>query len=218
MEMDAQDSLSPKDGQKRPREEDTLINELLESNPDFRALVMRSKASRKKPLPTSSNNVNRIGYDAETERELFLFELADPLKFADTQFPRERFVCLLIWDAGQEPDCLVSEVAAALLAKGAVYVCCWGADCERVHDAMDAADIARNPSCNPVVMTTWHDDQPLAEAIYFALNLAWPDEGYAEDCDSVIAVCIGYNGYAGSVREAFSDPAAFVARIRPDEG
>lgn len=34
-----------------PAEDDDLINELLESNPSFRALVARSKASPRKPFP-----------------------------------------------------------------------------------------------------------------------------------------------------------------------
>jgi hypothetical protein len=34
-----------------PAEDDDLINELLESNPSFRPLVARSKASPRKPFP-----------------------------------------------------------------------------------------------------------------------------------------------------------------------
>jgi len=36
-----------------PTEDDELVNELLESNAAFRALVAKSKASRRKPYPLS---------------------------------------------------------------------------------------------------------------------------------------------------------------------
>jgi hypothetical protein len=35
-----------------PDDDDDLVNQLLESNPAFRALVERSKASPRKPFPT----------------------------------------------------------------------------------------------------------------------------------------------------------------------
>ena len=100
-----------------------------------------------------------------------------------------------------------------LLNRGAVYVCCWGTDCERVHDAIDTAAIARNPSCDPVVMTTWHDEEPLAKAVFFALNCTSPDDGYAEGCDALLAVFIGNAAGADTVRAAFADPVGFIGRF-----
>ena len=56
----------------------------------------------------------------------------------------------------------------------------WGPDCERVHDIIDEEDIGPNPppTMDRVVMTTWHDDKSLAEAIWFVLHNSWPDESY----------------------------------------
>ena len=68
---------------------------------------------------------------------------------------------------------------------------------------------------NPVVMTTWHTNEPLAEVLYFALNTAWPDEGYAKGCGSALAVCLGKSEMAEEVRAAFSDPRGFSSRLCP---
>ena len=38
-----------------PGDDDDLIDRLLESNPSFRALVEKSKASRRRPFPTGSD-------------------------------------------------------------------------------------------------------------------------------------------------------------------
>src|SRR5262245_20885304 len=112
----------------------------------------------------------RAGFDSSTERELFVLEIPDVADLPSFRLPGPRFVCLLVWDAEEASDKSLAQVANWLLDKGAVYVCSWGSDCERVHDAIDTADISRNPSCDPVVMTTWHSKESLAEAVYFALN------------------------------------------------
>jgi len=155
----------------------------------------------------------RVAFDPCTERELFVLEVPDAGNLPTFCLPSARFVCLIIWDADKASDQNLAQVANWLLSHGAVYVCCWGESCERVHDAVDTADISRNPSCDPVVMTTCHDKEPLAEAVYYALNTAWPDEGYADGCESVVAVCIAKHDAAQTVRAAFTDPRGFSERI-----
>jgi hypothetical protein len=157
----------------------------------------------------------RVGFDPITERELFVLEIPDAAKLPDFRLSSPRFVCLLLWDAEKVPDKILAQAANWLLNKGAVYFCCWGSDCERVHDAIDSVNISRNPSCDRVLMTTWHSREPLSEAVYFALNTAWPDEGYAEGCRSVIAVCISNVRNAEAARAAFVDPRGFSSRQLP---
>jgi hypothetical protein len=157
----------------------------------------------------------RVGFDCSTERELFVLEIPDPGKLPTFRLPSPRFVCLLVWDAEKASDKTLAEVANWLLNKGAVYVCCWGNDCERVHDAMDTVDIRRNPSCDPVVTTTSHSKESLAEAAYFALNTAWPDEGYADGCGCVLAVCVANHERAEAVRAALADPRGLSKRLYP---
>jgi hypothetical protein len=44
---------------------------------------------------------------------------------------------------------------------------CLGPDCERVHDIIDEVIVNRNPgeTDEDVIMTTWHDDEALNEAL-----------------------------------------------------
>jgi hypothetical protein len=81
---------------------------------------------------------------------------------------------------------IVSEVAAApewqnrvaewLLEKGCLYVVAWGIECEAWHDAVDwahleAFDYGDIPD-DKFVMTTWHANEPLGEALWFAAHCA----------------------------------------------
>lgn len=85
---------------------------------------------------------------------------------------------------------IVSDIAVAndwrnkvtdwLVANNCLYVVAWGVDCEQWHDAADwavleAFDYNDIPD-DKFVMTTWHDDEPLSEAFWFAGNCAFhPD-------------------------------------------
>ena len=89
----------------------------------------------------------------------------------DLSLTTPRFVCFIAWDARSASADEISRVAVGLLRQGAVYVCTWGPDCERVHDIIDEEHVCPNPSSDMsgVVMTTWHATESLAEAIRFAL-------------------------------------------------
>ncbi|MDA9504467.1 hypothetical protein XI09_06835 [Bradyrhizobium sp. CCBAU 11386] len=69
-----------------------------------------------------------------------------------------------------------NRIAAWLVRCGCLYVIAWGVDCEAWHDSADWANReAFNFSDIPddhLVMTTWHDDEPLSEALWFAGNCA----------------------------------------------
>ncbi|WP_093018238.1 DUF7684 family protein [Sphingobium sp. YR768] len=68
------------------------------------------------------------------------------------------------------------EVASWLLGSGCLYFIAWGVACEEWHDAVDwtvleAFDFGDIPD-DRFVMTTWHDKEPLSEALWFAGNCA----------------------------------------------
>ncbi|MEQ1716003.1 MAG: hypothetical protein ABL907_08470 [Hyphomicrobium sp.] len=74
------------------------------------------------------------------------------------------------------------DLARQLIGAGAFYVCTWGIDCERMHDAVDNAGMEREQleprslEEYPVVMTTWHSKESLDEALWFFKALAFhPD-------------------------------------------
>jgi hypothetical protein len=66
-------------------------------------------------------------------------------------------------------------------------------------------------------MSTWHDKEPLAEAIWFALNNAWPDPGYEEGCTAVVGISIGNEGWAAELGKAFADPSEFNKQLLASE-
>lgn len=69
-----------------------------------------------------------------------------------------------------------NEVASWLVKSGCLYFIAWGVDCEAWHDTVDwtnleAFDFGDIPD-DRFVMTTWHDKEPLSEALWFAGNCA----------------------------------------------
>jgi hypothetical protein len=158
-------------------------------------------------------SVEKVGYDGISKRDLFVLELPSSEHFpADLSLTTRRFVCLIAWDARNASVDEISRVAVGLLRQGAVYVCAWGPGCERVHDIIDEEHVGAEPSpdVRGVVMTTWHAEESLAEAIRFALVDAWPDEFYAEGCGSTLGIAIGSTSWAAEIRTAFSSPEQFV--------
>lgn len=67
-----------------------------------------------------------------------------------------------------------------MLECGCLYVVAWGVECEDWHDAVDSANLERfdfgDIPDEKFVMTTWHKDEPLSEAMWFAGQCAYhPD-------------------------------------------
>lgn len=57
-----------------------------------------------------------------------------------------------------------------------------------------------------VIMTTWHDDESLEEALWFALNNAIPASAYPESCSVVIAVSMGSEQWGTRISAYLSNP------------
>jgi hypothetical protein len=122
------------------------------------------------------------------------------------------FACLIAWDARGVRDEVVTAVANKLLRAGCVYVCCWGPDCERVHDCFDTAELKLRPD-GPWAMSTWHSKEPLSEALWFLLTCAAPDDAYFDGCRAAIGLTVGSPEWAAEVRAALSAPSEFSARV-----
>ena len=64
------------------------------------------------------------------------------------------------------------DIAAWIFKTGSRYVVAWGQSCEDWHDSVDFAcleafDFGPVPDKDHI-MTTWHSDEPLSEAFWFA--------------------------------------------------
>jgi hypothetical protein len=157
------------------------------------------------------------GFDDATERRLYSLSLSATADVPKRlELSSRHFVCLLAWDARDASNETVARVADRLLSAGASYFVCWGPDCERVHDIID--EIAERPAADfalpedSCIMTTWHDSEPLDEAIWFFLASAWPDEPYFETTRSSLAISIGSHEWSAAISAALGDVREFVRR------
>jgi hypothetical protein len=78
------------------------------------------------------------------------------------------FVMLLV--AGQKnPDDAQKQLIDSAVASGCVEFCCIGDHSEALHDYIDSVLEDR---CIVDVVTTWHNDEPLEEALFYFAKLA----------------------------------------------
>ena len=125
-----------------------------------------------------------------------LAQLAWPVSIA---LPRRRFRLFVAADTSGLSTHALSNFASAALSRGMVYICAWGRGCERFHDIVDeivAEDALGKrrfvgPTPNDVVMTTWHEDESVEEALSFFAISAIPSEGFADDSDFRLVICLG---------------------------
>lgn len=73
-------------------------------------------------------------------------------------------------------DGWLQEIAVWIVAIGSLYVVAWGVECQKWHDAVDWAvldsfDFGDIPN-EKFVMTTWHSDEPMSEAFWYAGHCA----------------------------------------------
>jgi hypothetical protein len=119
------------------------------------------------------------------------------------------FVAFLALDATGVGDEPIGQLARKLLAQGVAYVCAWGPECDRVHDIFDDELAAQGlvDEDDVLVATSWHADDTLDEALWFALFAASPKEELVETGGSVLALVVAREDWAEHVRRRFADPA-----------
>ena len=116
----------------------------------------------------------------------------------DILIPNGRFRLFVAADVTGLSTKLMSEFAVAALKSGMVYFCAWGPGCERFHDIVDEVVVedqigerifvGKNES--DTIMTTWHDDEPLEEALDFFANLTYPTMGFEANSNFWVAVSL----------------------------
>jgi hypothetical protein len=102
-------------------------------------------------------------------------------------------------DATSAAAASLYQFAEQLLRTGCVYVCSWGPGCEYVHDIFDETVVELEVDAGlqlGTVMTTWHNDMPLTEAIDFFASWAKPDDELREGCNSAVAVAVAHLDWA----------------------
>jgi hypothetical protein len=161
--------------------------------------------------------LDRVGTETISGWELYVVEAGRPDDVPSARPLSSRFfVALIACDATSVSDDELIALVRKLGRAGCVYVCCWGPDCERVHDIFDRADHELRPN-GPIAMSTWHDHEPLSDALWFVLFNSYPDDAFQDECRAVVGITIGAPEWATAVRSAFSNPTAFSARVLESE-
>jgi hypothetical protein len=110
-----------------------------------------------------------LGVDRVHGRRIKLFELSEWTWEEPKVAP---FILLVAADASGGGTAKIARFAADAIRSGCGYVCAWGEECEVLHDVFDE----EAHGVDRFVMSTWHSEESLANALYFALTNALPDE------------------------------------------
>jgi hypothetical protein len=127
----------------------------------------------------------------ESGRSVFSAAIDDFEALGHLKLPSKFSFLLLAGDASAVETAPLYDAAERLINAGVVYVCTWGADCERVHDLFDEAEVGDGAIDRGfTLMTTWHSGQSLAEAVDYFLGAAQPqDRRFHGAC--YVAVALG---------------------------
>lgn len=159
-------------------------------------------------------NASFTGYDTQRDRELILYSLATSADVPAAFDSKGRyFVTMLVWDAKNATDDEITTLSRKLIDAGCAYLCCWGTNCERVHDLFDSEWIANvfDDHSDDTIMTTWHADDTLDEFINFSLVHTEPTNKYQNDCRSVVALVIDDADHASKIQNVFANPSQLYA-------
>jgi hypothetical protein len=113
------------------------------------------------------------------------------------------FTLFLACDARGLDGAALTSAGSRILRQGLVYLCAWGPECERVHDAFDEAIVDKRSSSSgqeDVILTTWHAGEPLEKALTFFLDTAEPASAFRYSCTSWVAASIGSAEWASKIK------------------
>ena len=95
----------------------------------------------------------------------------------------------------------IRRFAAEAIESGCGSVCAWGEGCELVHDLFDEVRTV----AGRFVMSTWHEHEPLSDALYFALTNAFPDDNEFPGSDTSAVVLAVEEPWLAEVRRLVDD-------------
>lgn len=105
----------------------------------------------------------------------------------------------------------IRNIANWALDQGVVYVSAWGPDCEGVHDIIDEVLVDRSPDATDedVIMTTWHEDEALDEALWFAVNSAYPAGAYEGTCETLVAIAVESKDWGSQITKMLPESVSW---------
>jgi hypothetical protein len=148
-----------------------------------------------------------VAVDPQTGRSIVLLDGGDPRGW---NVPAEGslglFTALLVIDAERYSDEVVTALAQRLLTGGLAYLCAWGPGCKHVHFLFDLEYVRAGglDDRNPFLMTTDHADESLAEALWFALDLAI-SEDVKDVSESAVVIGVDNDEWRGEIRTSLAN-------------
>lgn len=123
--------------------------------------------------------------------------------------PSKHFLLFLACDACRLAEAKITAFARQTLKQGLTGLCAWGPDCERVHDIFDEVFVEEywDGEDESVIMTTWHDDESLKEALWYFVHCATPAQAYEEGCRSWVAASVGNSEWSERIFTLLAEPA-----------
>lgn len=164
--------------------------------------------------------IAKVGYEKTSQRQLWMATVDEFADISALSFsPLGHFVCLIAADASSASVEGIYDASACLLDAGVSYICCWGPDCELVHDIFEEAEVGPNPApeTESVVMSTWHTNESLDSALWFAVYSTIPDEPYQNSTSDMIAIVVGNGDWGRKIYSRLSDPKRFNTDVLAPE-
>ncbi|MFN3231720.1 MAG: hypothetical protein ACE363_06120 [Alphaproteobacteria bacterium] len=138
------------------------------------------------------------------KKEIICLELAGFEDLAPFQSLKGLSVVLIAADSQSVDWAVTKPLVEFLLDRDATYFCTWGPGCESLHDCIDKEIAIRQVKTGqklPLVVTTWHDTEPLEEAVWFAAQVASPEPEHHADNWQVLLVSVGNTKWANRIRK-----------------
>jgi hypothetical protein len=166
--------------------------------------------------------IEHIGFDSLTGRELFLLAVMKPDDMPETiELGCQHFACFIAWDCESASVEEISSVVEPLMRAGAAYFCTWGSGCQRVHDIVDELDAYPFNSIGApegsVIMTSWHDDESLEEALHYFLTYTSPDEYFENTLKASLAISIGSDKWPSVIHDALRNTEVFRNMVEGED-
>jgi hypothetical protein len=127
--------------------------------------------------------------DPATGRDVFLIDAEDIRDWpVSAPWKSAKFGLLLL--AARPAD--LGTLPERALGQGAVFVAAWGPECETVHDIFDETIVGQGGGDeDTTVLTTWHADESLEDALTSFLEVAHPAPAHAEACRAWVFFPVG---------------------------
>jgi hypothetical protein len=154
---------------------------------------------------------------SDFERDLIYTLVSDLSEISkDEELFSKHFILFIACDFSKYTVDELSSFAEKMLDEGAVTICTWGKDCEKMCDIFDEIIVDREIETKqeiPLIMTTWHPKDSLDEALWFALNVISPIDEYKVTCKSTLIAAVGNEDWNKLLRFRLSDIESFNEEI-----